>query len=172
MIVIRPEKPEDIADISSVTRLAFESEEEVDLIAAIRNSEFFIPELSLVAKDNRKTIGHILFSPIKIITETGEVPALSLAPMAVLPEYQRQGVGSQLLKEGLKVAVRLGHTIIVVIGHPGYYPRFGFRQAREYGLEIPFEVPDDAFLALELESGALDAGSGVVEYSPPFRELM
>lgn len=172
MIVIRPERPEDAEVISEVNRGAFEGEEEVELISALRKSRYFIPELSLVAAEDDKIVGHILFSSIKIITESEEVSVLSLAPMAVVPDHQKRGIGAKLVEQGLEAAAGLGHTIVVVIGHPEYYPRFGFKPARGHGLEAPSEVPDAAFMVLELENGALDGVVGVVEFSPPFQGLI
>lgn len=171
MIVIRPERLEDAEVISEVNRSAFEGEEEVELISALRKSRYFIPELSLVAAEDDKIVGHILFSSIKIIKESEEVSVLSLAPMAVVPDHQKRGIGAKLVEQGLEAAAGLGHTIVVVIGHPEYYPRFGFKPAREHGLEAPSEVPDAAFMVLELENGALDGVVGVVEFSPPFQGL-
>jgi len=115
-------------------------------------------------------VGHILFSPLVIETKDGAVAALALAAMAVRPEVQNQGIGSELVPEGLEWCRSLGHRIVVVVGHPDYYPRFGFSPARARGLEAPFPVPDEAFLALELVPGALDGITGVVQYPPPFSD--
>jgi putative acetyltransferase len=168
MITIRPETAEDYAAIREVTLLAFGQEDEARLVEDLRRLPDFIPELSLVAVRGGQVVGHILFSPIVIETEKGAVPALSLAPMSVRPECQNQGVGSQLVREGLKRCRSLGHEVVVVVGHPTYYPRFGFSPARAKGLEAPFEVPDEAFLVLELTPGALDGIAGAVKYPPPF----
>ena len=171
MITIRPETAEDYAAIAEVNRLAFGQEEEAALIEALRRSPGFIPELSLVAVDGDRVVGHILFSPMVIETQDGATPALALAPMAVRPELQNQGIGSELVRDGLEECRRLGHRIVVVVGHPAYYPRFGFSPARARGLEAPFPVPDEAFLALELVRGALDGIAGVVKFPPPFEEV-
>jgi predicted N-acetyltransferase YhbS len=104
--------------------------------------------------------------PVK--TEREAVPAVALAPMAVRPEFQNQGIGSRLVREGLEQCRKLGHKIVVVVGHPNYYPRFGFASARAKGLEAPFPVPDEAFMVKELEGGALDGTVGMVEYPPEF----
>ena len=101
-------------------------------------------------------------------TERGAVPAVALAPMAVHPEFQNQGIGSKLVREGLEQCRKLGHKIVIVVGHPNYYPRFGFASARAKGLEAPFPVPDEAFMVKELEGGALDGTVGMVEYPPEF----
>ena len=169
MIHIRPEKTEDIASIDEITRLAFEGEYAVTLIKAIRNSDYFIPELSLVALDDtHQIVGHILFSPITIESPGQSVDALTLAPMTVVPAWQNRGIGTLLVQYGLEKCKKLGYTIVIVIGHPEYYPRFGFTPARRCGLEVPFEVPDEAFMAYELVPGALKNVRGMVKYSPAF----
>ena len=96
------------------------------------------------------------------------LPALALAPMAVHPEFQSQGIGSRLVREGLERCRNLGHRIVVVVGHPEFYPRFGFTPARAKGLEAPFPVPDEAFMVTELVPGALDGVSGMIVYPAPF----
>jgi len=168
LAAIRPENTEDYAAIREVTLLAFGQEKEAQLVEDLRRLSDFIPELSLVAVRGEQVVGHILFSPMVIETEKGEVPALSLAPLSVRPECQNQGVGSQLVREGLERCRSLGHEVVVVVGHPDYYPRFGFSSARAKGLEAPFEVPDEAFLVLELTPGALAGIAGVIKYPPPY----
>jgi putative acetyltransferase len=129
------------------------------------------PERANAVK-SKQVVGHILFSPIIIETQKAAVPVLSLAPMAVLPEFQNQGVGLELVRQGLRESKRLGHNIVVVVGHPGYYPRFGFTPARAKGLEVPFKVPDEAFMVLELIPGTLDGIKGTVIYPPEFNEVV
>lgn len=109
-----------------------------------------------------------MFSTISIQIDKGSIPGLALAPIAVLPGFQSQGIGSQLIKRGLVESKRLGYKFIVVVGHPEYYPRFGFTSARAKGLEAPFEVPDEAFMVFELFPGALDYVKGLVMYPPEF----
>ncbi|MEI9477878.1 MAG: N-acetyltransferase [Deltaproteobacteria bacterium] len=113
----------------------------------------------------------MLFSPIAIQMGHSNLPALALAPMAVRPEYQNQGIGSELVRHGLRQCRDLGHKVIVVVGHPEYYPRFGFSLARAKGLEAPFPVPDEAFLVLELVPDALEGIKGVVNYPPEFADV-
>lgn len=170
MIVIRPEQKEDSEAIHEVNRLAFGQEDESLLVRRIRNSSLFIPELSLVASRKGQIVGHILFSMISIEGQHGNKPVLSLAPMAVAPEFQNQGIGSKLVREGLKRCRNLGHEIVIVVGHPNYYPRFGFAPARQKGLEAPFPVPDEAFMVLELAPKALAGIKGTVKYPPEFDE--
>lgn len=168
MLTIRTENIEDQAAVYEVNRLAFGRESEARLVETLRRSDDFIPELSLVAEKDGRIVGHVLFSPITIETEGGAVSALGLGPVAVRPELQRQGIGSELVRRGLKECRRLGHGIVVVIGHPSYYPRFGFSSARAKGLEIPSEVPDEAFMALALVPGALDGVEGIVRFPSAF----
>jgi len=168
MITVRPETTDDFAAIHEVNELAFGREVEAQLIEALRASPEFIPELSLVAIDGDRVVGHILFCPLAIETKDGDVPALALGVLAVRSEFQKQGIGSRLVRDGLKRCRTLEHRIVVVVGHPEYYPRFGFSPARARGLEAPFPVPDEAFMVLELAPGALDAIAGMVRYPPPF----
>lgn len=167
-ITIRRERPEDYEAIDEVNRLAFGQDDEARLIRALREAGGFDPKLSLVAVRDDRVVGHVLFSSVTVATTGGPVPALALAPMAVHPEVQNQGIGSRLVRDGLEVCRRLGHPIVVVVGHPGYYPRFGFTPARARGLEAPFQAPDEAFRVLELIPGALDGVAGIIEYPPAF----
>ncbi len=167
MFKIRPEQSRDFAAISEVNTLAFKREKEAKLVEAIRESEFFVPELSLVAVTD-EVIGHILFSIVFIETNKGIVPTLGLAPMAVKPEYQNQGIGSALVREGLKTCEDLGFEHVVVLGHPNFYPRFGFQPAKTKGIESPFRVPDEVFMVHEIKSGSLDDIIGKVKYPPAF----
>lgn len=169
MLTIRPETPADRDAIREVNRLAFGRDNEADLVDAIRDSPGFIDDLSLVAEQDGAIVGHILFSRIAIHPEQGaDRPSLALAPMAVRPDYQNQGIGSLLIRAGLDRAHELGHQIVIVIGHPPYYPRFGFRPARPQGLEAPFPISDPAFMAFPLTPGALDGVRGVVVYPETF----
>ena len=171
-IATRPEEQIDYDAIYEVNLLAFGGESEARLVEELRGSTDFVKKLSLVAVRYTKVVGHLLFSPIAIKARTVAFSALALAPMAVHPEFQRQGIGSELLREGLDCCRILGHRVVVVVGHPNYYPRFGFISAKARGLEVPFAVPDKAFMALELTAGALDGISGMVTYPPAFEEVV
>jgi putative acetyltransferase len=171
MMIIRPETIKDYKAIHKVNELAFGGRGEADLIDDLRKTDSFMPELSLVAIQNDEVIGHILFSPVIIQSEKRVTSALALAPMAVHPEFQNKGVGLKLVFRGLEDCRRLGHKIVVVIGHPGYYPRFGFLPARDRGLEVPFPVPDEAFMVLELVPGALKVAQGEIIYPIPFQKM-
>lgn len=171
MIIIRLETLEDYTAISEVNKLAFGQKNEARLVKNIRQTANFNPKLSLVAIKDKKVVGHILFSPITIQSQNGNIPALALAPLAICPEFQNQGIGSQLVKQGLQECQRLGHKVVIVMGHPTYYTRFGFSSATAKGLEAPFPVPDEAFMILELVPGTLNSISGMVKYPPVFDEV-
>ena len=169
MTDIRVEQPRDFAVIKEVNDLAFGQEEESELVAKLRGSDAFIPELSLVAEnDKQEIIGHILFSVIHIETAMEAVQSLALAPVAVTPDFQNKGIGSLLIKEGLKRSKELGYESVVVLGHSDYYPKFGFTLASGKGIKAPFDVPDEAFMVMELQQGALDNAQGTVRYPEAF----
>jgi putative acetyltransferase len=168
MITVQPEGKGHYTAIHEINTLAFGRENEAELIKKLRESTNFIPELSLVAVINERAVGHILFSPVAIHIKEGILPALALAPMAVQPEFQNRGIGSELVRRGLERCRNLGYGVVIVVGHPTYYPRFGFTPAREKGLEAPFPVPDEAFMAIEFTPGALNGISGMVIYPPAF----
>jgi putative acetyltransferase len=165
---IRPELPEDIPAILEVHFQAFAQDGEARLVSALREDGNINPDLSLVAVHGDRIIGHILFCPITIVSKTGETPAIALAPLAVHQDYQCMGIGGSLIEEGIGQCQRLGHRIVIVVGHPGYYPRFGFTPAHKSGIVPPFPCPDEAFMALPLETGALDGISGTVRYPAAF----
>ena len=153
--VIRQDELDDEAAIGEILRLAFGRQDEAGLVAELRRLPGFDPALSLVAAVDDELVGHILFSPVTIAGQASdEADAVALAPLAVRPDWQRRGIGSQLVRAGLKVCQARGHRIAIVVGHPEYYPRFGFRPAREVGLEVPFAVSDDAFMICELVPGS------------------
>ena len=169
MIIVRPEKPEDIAAIHHVVHHAFERAAEADLVDALRrNGEAAI---SLVAEDNGRVVGHILFSPLVIETSEGKRHGIGLAPLAVWPERQNEGIGSMLVRQGLIECRNAGYPFAVVLGHPEYYPRFGFVPASRFGIRSEFDVRDEVFMALELVEGALGACAGVVKYSTEFNAV-
>lgn len=170
MISIRSEKSEDYKSIYNVNKLAFNGEVEAKLVNNLRKTKGFVPELSLVAIKDDEVIGYILFSIIHIRTDSKKVPVLALAPMAVLPKHQKQGIGSMLVREGLKKCKELGHKAVILVGHPDYYPRFGFCPAKEKGLKLPFDAPDEAFMVYEIIPQALKGIKGMVVYPPEFAE--
>jgi putative acetyltransferase len=167
---IRPETPNDFEGIRIVNHQAFKNQpNEANLIEAIRKSELFIPQLSLVAVLDDDVIGHILFSPIFIETNEEKIQTLGLAPMAVKQEYQGVGIGSKLVTEGLKLCKEQGHRHVFVLGHPEFYPKFGFIPSNSsFGIEGPFPVQDQYFMTLELEPRSLEGINGKVKYPPAF----
>lgn len=147
--MIRSERPGDAEAIAAVTRAAFGRELEARIVAAIRASDRFVPELSLVADDHGIVVGHVILSYVDL----GGRRILALGPISVAPERQRRGTGSALMREAIGRADERGEPVIVLLGHPWYYPRFGFRRASELGLEAPGEdIPDEAWMALPLSA--------------------
>jgi len=140
MISIRPERETDFEEIHGVHLLAFGRKNEADLVHSIRRSSEFNPELSLVAVVDRQIVGHLLYSPLRIESEKGGHPALALAPISVRPDFQRQGLGSALIRYGNKAAADQDFRIVIVVGEPDYYSRFGFSPARPLGLEASLRL--------------------------------
>src|SRR5690348_15727481 len=148
--VIRPETSADHSAIRHVNRLAFGQDAEARLVDALRDGGYV--RASLVADRGGQVVGHILLSDLPVVTEAGTVPALALAPLAVLPEVQNLGIGSALLRRGLEVCKEQGHRIIVVVGHPPFYQRFGFSSKLAAKLELPYSGRE-SFMAVELVPG-------------------
>lgn len=164
---IRAEGPEDADGVRRVNLLAFGDPIEADLVERLHQADAVT--LSLVAEDGGELVGHLLCSPVEIDPEEGGgLPTVGLGPMSVVPDRQREGIGSGLVRAALHELERLGRAAVVVLGHPGYYPRFGFVPASRFGLRCEFEAPDEAFMALELRPGALAGAGGVVRYRPEF----
>lgn len=163
-VQVRAERPDDLAALREVNRQAFGQDDEARLVDALRDGGY--ARVSLVAQEGGRVVGHILFSDLPILTQAGTLHALALAPMAVIPSHQRRGIGSRLVREGLQACSEAGHRILVVLGHPDYYRRFGFSSQLAERLKSPFSGP--AFLALELMPGALQNVTGEVRYPPPF----
>lgn len=166
-VIVRDENAEDAEErsmIHSINEAAFGGHEEADLVDKLRTEGVVL--VSLVAEIPERIVGHILFSRMSIETTSGSVSASALAPMAVLPEHQRQGIGGRLIRQGLSLLRERGERIVIVVGHPDYYPRFGFSSEKARSLESPF--PQDAFMAMELSPGALDGIRGKVRYPAAF----
>jgi putative acetyltransferase len=162
LVVIRPEQPGDVVAIHAVQASAFPTDVEAHLVTALRASGHL--SVSLVAEESGRVVGHVAFSPVSL---AGAAGGLGLAPLAVTPDYQRRGIGGRLVREGLAVAAAAGGRFVVLLGHPSYYPRFGFRRAAEVGLSNEYGA-DEAFMVLQLQRGSLPAGGGLVRYGPEF----
>jgi predicted N-acetyltransferase YhbS len=159
----RTETGADISAVREINLAAFETAEEADLVDALRTDSHWIPELSIISTDEDGTpVGYALLTRCHV----GDVPALCLAPCAVLPRFQRAGAGSAAIRAGLDAARAMGECYVAVLGHPTYYPRFGFGRASAHGIQLAVEVPEDALMALSLDGTALP--SGQVRYAAPF----
>jgi predicted N-acetyltransferase YhbS len=175
-ITIRKEKSFDHNWVVELTEKAFETLEISDhnegkLVDKLRKAPTFIEELSLVAELNGQVVGHILFTPIIIDNGEQQFQSLVLAPVSVLPEFQKMGIGGQLIRAGHQKAFELGFQSVILIGHPEYYPRFGYKPASTWGIKTHYELPsDDVFMAVELTDGALTGVSGMVVFPPEFGE--
>ena len=171
-MIIRKETERDYKLTEDLVEEAFKdaeyaSHDEHLLVQRLRKGRAFIPELSLVAEIENKIAGHILFTRM-LIFGSGEFGSLALGPLSVLPEYQRRGIGGKLIREGLKKAEDMGFESIIVVGHKDYYPRFGFGRASKWGIKCRFEVPDEAFMAMELKKDSLKGKSGLIKYAEEF----
>jgi len=163
---VRDEQPADIEAVRAVNTAAFETHAEADLVDRLRRET---ETISLVAEDSHGIVGHILFSPVTLPGHD-DVRIVGLAPVAVIPERQRQGVGSALIRRGMETCTQSGVDAIVLVGHPEYYPRFGFQPASRFALRCEYDVPDDVFMALQLRPGALAGKSGLIHYHHAFAE--
>ncbi|HYM80949.1 MAG TPA: N-acetyltransferase [Candidatus Limnocylindria bacterium] len=168
MIVVRQETEADHPSVREINEAAFGGTIEADLVEALRKDAH--PHLSLVAEREGRVVGHVFFSPATIDADA-PFEIFALGPMAVRPEHQRQGIGSALIERGLEECRRLGRDVVLVLGHPTYYPRFGFRPAVEHGLRCEWPVPDDVFMVRELREGALSQRRGLVKYRPEFANV-
>ncbi len=169
-IIFRQEMQDDFLEVFEVNHIAFGQDNEAKLVDALRNNPTaFIPELSIVATEKNKIVGHILFTKINIKDGNGNLnESLSLAPIAVLPELQKSGIGGQLIRKGLIAAKKLGYKSVIVLGHEHYYPKFGFEPAGKWNVRAPFEVPSNVFMAIELVKDGLENISGTVIYPKEF----
>lgn len=165
-LIIRPETPLDERAIAQIHILAFSRDNEALLVDKIRASDRYIPQLSLVAETDGMLIGHILFSYIDLIAED-KLSVLALAPMAVRSGFQKKGIGSKLVRTGLDIAEAMKAPLVVVLGHPWFYPRFGFESAKQHHIESPFPVPEEAFM-VKLLKNYQPHYKGKIVYPPAF----
>jgi len=170
MIRIREQQPHDEKSIRVVNQRAFGQTQEADIVDKLRQNCKDL--LSLVATKHNQIVGHILFSPAKIEDENRTIQGMGLAPMAVLPEYQKQGIGSELVRTGIAKLASRRCPFVIVLGHAEYYPRFGFEPASRYGIKSEWEAPDNAFMILVLNESEIQGISGVAKYRPEFLEAI
>jgi len=163
---IRTETSDDYRAVYDLNYDAFGNRnDESRLVERIRKSEGFIPELSIVAEEIGDIVGHILLCKAKVILGDESTEVIVLAPVAVKPGHQKKGIGKKLINEGLERVKDLGYGLVLLIGHPSYYPKFGFKPARQFGLELcQFDVPDDVFMVCELREGELNNIQGELQY--------
>jgi putative acetyltransferase len=170
-IVIREERLKDRSAIRQVNEQAFGQQVEADIVDRLRENCPNI--LSLVAVQEEQVVGHILFSPAKIEGDGKAVQGMGLAPVAVTPEWQRQGIGSLLVQTGIKMLKYRGCVFVILLGHPEYYPRFGFERASQHGIRSQWDgIPDEAFMILVLDRSAMKDISGVAWYRSEFNEAI
>lgn len=167
-MLIRRENESDYEKVYDAVKASFESAEHADgneqeLVNALRNGDSYIPELSLVAEEEGNIVGHIMFTKAWV----GDMPVLALAPLSVVPEYQRKGIGSALIKEGHRVSVCLGFSYSVVLGSENYYSRYGYVPADIFGIQAPFDVPREKFMAYKLKKDAPEV-CGTIRYAREF----
>lgn len=168
-VSIRPEDARDRADVHRINTAAFPTEAEADLVDRLRQA--VRTKVSLVAEVDDQVVGHVLFTPVTLRDGVGTRPAMGLAPMAVHPDHQRQGIGSRLVTAGLEACARRGDSLVFVVGHPRFYPRFGFEPAAPKGFHYIDEGFDEYLFVAELKEGALQGIRGWVEYHPEFDRL-
>ncbi len=170
-IIIREEASSDRDAIRSVHEQAFGRAAEANLVDDLRTAKK--SPISLVALVGEQLVGHILFSPVTIIADCKRLPAVALTPMAVLPEFQRRGIGKQLVTKGVKACKDEGYESVFVLGHANstFYEQFGFAPARTFNIRSEYDIPDDLFMVLELCKKALSGCDGVVQYVPEFSTL-
>lgn len=165
---IRAEEARDYDAVYALNAAAFETEAEAKLVDALR--ERAEPIVSLVAEEDGEVVGHILFSPVTLSGHP-DLKIIGLAPMSVVSEKQKSGIGSALVEAGLAKCRELGFAAVVVLGHPEYYPRFGFLSSSRFGIDSEYEVPEEVFMVQELEDGVLAGKSGRISYHAAFGEL-
>lgn len=170
-MIIRPEKPEDIIHIRSLNEMAFGRPEEAELIDRLRTA--CADHISLVAEDNSTVVGHIMFTPVVVSDGKQEAIGMGLAPMAVLPSRQRQGIGSLLVRSGLEVLQDSGCTFVAVLGYPDFYPRFGFKPASEFNIKCQWDgIPNEAFMILVLDRETMRGVTGTATFRDEFNEAL
>ena len=164
-MMVRREEPRDFDAVRIVNERAFGQTDEARIVNALRG---LAGAISLVAVQGDQVVGHILFTAVSIDDAGPSLSATGLAPMAVLPECQRRGIGSTLVNAGLDACRAAGHDLVVVLGHPAFYRKFGFVTAADHGLSCEYPAPREAFMVIELRPGSLAGARGLVRYRPEF----
>ena len=171
MVEVRVEQPGDIEAVREVNEKAFGEPQEAEIVDALRTTCKDL--LSLVALHNKQVIGHIFFSPVTLVGPSHEITGMGLAPMAVLPRFQGNGIGSLLVRQGLRQLRDQGCPFVIVLGHPEYYPRFGFIPASRRKITCQWPgVPDESFMVLSLDDSAIPASGGEARYMDEFDQAM
>ena len=168
-MIIRDEQPADVEQIWQLNSAVFETEAEASLVNELRKSGCAF--VSFVAEDDGEIVGHILFTPVELAGSDKQLKLMGLAPMAVKSQQQKKGIGSKLVKAGIERCRTIGCDAVVVLGHPGYYPKFGFVPSVNYSIKSEYEVPDDVFMILELVSDSLKGHKGIIKYHQAFNSV-
>ena len=174
-ISLRQETSRDYPAVAEAIKAAYKdvgysNHREQLMVERLRNSDAFIPQLSLVAEADQELVGHIMLTKILIHNQKESLTSLALAPLSIIPEFQEKGIGSRLVIEGHRLAKELGYQSIIVLGHAKYYPRFGYEPMEKYGLELPFPVREENCMVIALTENGLSGVTGKIEYAPEFLE--
>ena len=164
-LIIRETTDEDLENILEIERLAFGEEDEAQLTKNLLHDPTAEPRVSLLAWENDRPVGHVLFTAVRLNPNRPEIICSELAPLAILPEKQKQGIGGALIRKGLEILKERGTDLVFVLGHPSYYPRHGFRPSGVQGIDAPYPIPAkdaDAWMVQELRSGVLGSVQGKV----------
>ena len=167
-MLIRNEEEKDLVAVHAVNASAFESPAEANLVDVLRKQAQ--PVISLVAESNKTVVGYIMFSPVSL-SGNPDLKIMGLAPMTVTPTHQNNGIGSALVRAGLEQCKKLGFGAVVVLGHPRYYPRFGFLPSTRFGIGCEYQAPEEAFMVVELQPGYLRGKSGTIKYHAAFKNV-
>jgi putative acetyltransferase len=167
-VMIRPEEPKDFTGVYTVNAAAFDTPAEANLVEVLRVEAH--PYVSLVAEEDGEIVGHILFSPV-VLSGHEDLKIMGLGPIAVAPGQQMKGIGSALVKVGLERCKDLSYSAVVVLGHKGYYPRFGFTPSVKFGIGCEYDVPPEVFMVIELVPGYLQEAQGIIRYHNAFNEI-
>jgi len=174
-ITIRQENPGDYPAVAEMIKSAYKNVDYSDhreqfMVERLRSSGAFIPELSLVAEAGHKIVGHIMLTRIVIRNQQEAIVSLCLAPLSIAPEFQGQGVGTQLVTDAHRIAKELGYRSVTVLGHPKYYPRFGYEPMKKHGIQVPFDIREENCMIVSLTEYGLTDVRGKVEYPLEFMD--